>query len=234
MDWKILTFIMHRLSIISPTLQESAFISATLSALQPLRTRGHEVIVVDGGSTDTTCDLARPLADAVLCVDRGRARQMNAGAKLARGDVLWFLHADTMPPQDADHCILEGLAGGYEWGRFDVRLSGNRLLLRGVERTMNRRSRLTGIATGDQAIFVKRALFVASGGFPDIELMEDIAFTRTLKRSGRPCCLHEIVITSSRRWETNGLLRTILLMGWLRLAYAAGAKPARLSRYYRQ
>ncbi len=222
-----------RLSIIVPCLNEAPGIEACLKALGPLRARGGEVIVVDGGSRDGTSELARPLADRVLQNPRGRGRQMNAGVREAKGEVLLFLHADTLLPERADVLILEGLKkSGKVWGCFDVRLSGGAPWLRLVERLMNLRSRLTGIATGDQVIFVGREAFDAAGGFPDIPLMEDIALSSALKRLSRPLCLSTPVITSSRRWETLGILRTILLMWWLRLRYFLGADPAQLVKVY--
>jgi rSAM/selenodomain-associated transferase 2 len=222
-----------RLSIIIPTLNEAAAIVPTLTGLQALRAAGHEVIVMDGGSTDATCSLAAPFADQLLHSERGRARQMNCGAAAARGEVLVFLHADTLLPEGADRVIRTGLAQtGARWGRFDVHLSGSHPLLRVVETLMNGRSRLTGIATGDQAIFVRRDVFEQAGGFPDIPLMEDIAISRILRRFSRPLCVRERVITSSRRWERRGIVRTVLLMWWLRLAYAFGVDPQRLVRRY--
>ncbi|MEQ6341430.1 MAG: TIGR04283 family arsenosugar biosynthesis glycosyltransferase [Gammaproteobacteria bacterium] len=220
----------RHISIIVPTLNEAHGITATLTPLQALRQAEHEVIVVDGGSTDDTVVHAAPLADRLVTAPRGRARQMNAGAAAATGDVLLFLHADTMLPLDAAAHITAGQS--HHWGRFDVRLTGAHPLLRIVESMMNLRSRLTGITTGDQALFVERALFLAVGGFPEQPLMEDIALSRTLKRYGRPLCLRAKVTTSSRRWEQNGVCSTILLMWRLRLAYFLGADPARLARLY--
>ncbi len=221
-----------RLSIILPTLNEAHGIVPCLQPLQALRTRGHEIILADGGSRDATVTLAEPWVDKVIHSGRGRAVQMNAGARAAQGDVLLFLHADTRLPADADALILNALQA-RGWGRFDVRLSGAQPLLRVVATLMNWRSRLTGIATGDQAIFVRRALFEKVGGFPEIPLMEDIALARALKKCGPPLCLKQRVLTSSRRWEQQGILRTIFLMWRLRLAYALGADPAQLvKRYY--
>ncbi|HLA75069.1 MAG TPA: TIGR04283 family arsenosugar biosynthesis glycosyltransferase [Gammaproteobacteria bacterium] len=221
------------LSIIIPTFNEAAAIIPTLRALQPLRQTGREVIVADGDSQDGTPELARPWADHVLRTGRGRAEQMNAGARAASGEILLFLHADSLLPTHADQLISEGLQQTHtEWGRFDVRLSGRHPLLRVVEQLMNWRSRLTSIATGDQAIFVSRAWFNKVGGFPSIPLMEDIALSRALKRLGPPLCLRARVITSSRRWEQHGIMRTILLMWRLRLAYALGADPQQLHRQY--
>ncbi len=223
-----------RLSIILPTLDEAAGIVDQLKALQPLRDRGHEVIVVDGGSVDRTVDLARPLADRVLTAPRGRALQMNAGAGEARGDVLLFLHADTALPGRADELVSGSLMGNDRvWGRFDVRIEGRHPMLRVVAFMMNLRSRLTGIATGDQALFVTRAAFAQAGGYPAIALMEDIALCAALKRISRPACLRARVTTSGRRWEKHGVARTILRMWRLRLAYFLGAEPARLARGYK-
>lgn len=225
----------RQLSIVVPCLDEAAGIVAALDQLQPLRRRGVEVIVVDGGSHDDSVALASSLVDRILTAPRGRASQMNAGAAGARGDVLLFLHADCMLPVDADRSIIDGLAtSGRRWGRFDVRLQGANPLLGVVGFLMNWRSRLTAIATGDQAIFVSRELFAAAGGFPAIALMEDVAFSRTLKSHGAPLCLHECITASSRRWERHGVLRTILLMWRLRLAYFFGADPAALARQYGQ
>lgn len=222
-----------RISVIIPALNEAETIEQLLSDLGPLRSEGHEVIVADGGSTDATISRASPLADRIVSSSRGRARQMNAGAREATGDLFWFLHADSHPPDDATHSILHALQDGRHWGRFDIRLSGGQPLLRIVEGLMNLRSCLSGIATGDQGIFVTRDLFLAAGGFPDIPLMEDIALSKALRRHARPACLRTKLVTSSRRWEENGIWRTILLMWRLRLAYALGADPARLvKRYY--
>jgi rSAM/selenodomain-associated transferase 2 len=225
---------MARLSIIMPVLDEGDRIAGALDALAELRALGVEVIVVDGGSQDATVQRARLRADQVLSAPRGRGVQMNAGAAKASGDVLLFLHADTRLPAEAERLVLDGLArSGRSWGRFDVTIEGRPAMLRLVAVTMNLRSRLTDIATGDQAIFVKRDVFLAAGGYPAIPLMEDIALSKRLKRTGRPLCIRERVTTSGRRWETDGVFHTILLMWRLRLAYFLGADPARLARRYR-
>jgi rSAM/selenodomain-associated transferase 2 len=224
---------MSKLSIIMPVLDEGEGIAAALDALAALRARGSEVIVVDGGSRDTTVQQARPRADRVILASRGRAAQMNAGAKQASSDVLLFLHADTRVPADVDHVVLKGLEGsGRVWGRFDIKIDGRAPVLAAVAWFMNLRSRLTGIATGDQAMFVRRGAFQAVGGFPAIALMEDIALCKRLKRVSRPLCLRELVTTSGRRWEKKGVLSTIILMWRLRLAYFFGADPKELARQY--
>ncbi len=220
------------LSIILPVLDEAANIRAALEALAPLRANGAELIVVDGGSRDGTSDIARALADVVIAAPRGRGAQMNAGAAIARGEVLLFLHADTRLPRDADRLVLDGLAWSKaKWGHFAVRIEGHRLLAV-VAAAMNWRARLSAIATGDRAIFVRRETFARIGGFPDIALMEDIALSRKLKRISPPLALHARVTTSGRRWAKYGLVRTILLMARLRLAFFFGAKPAALARRY--
>lgn len=224
-----------RLSIIIPVLNEAAQIAAMLAPLQPLRAQGHEVIVVDGGSDDGTADYARALCDQLLNAPRGRARQMNVGAEVAQADVLWFLHADTLASVTAADTLVTTLSQSHlNWGRFDVRLSGSHPLLRVVETLMNVRSRWSGIATGDQGIFVRRDLFERLGGYPDIPLMEDIALSRLLKLQGAPVCLRERLVTSSRRWEQHGVARTIILMWRLRFAYWRGVSPDRLAVRYRQ
>jgi rSAM/selenodomain-associated transferase 2 len=217
-----------KLSIIVPALNEAQGIGEALQALQPLRRLGHELIVVDGGSADGTAELAVASCDRVLRSARGRAVQMNAGARVASGDALLFLHADTRLPPESDSLIEEGLKRRL-WGRFDVEIDSAHALLKVVSRAMNLRSRLSGIATGDHAIFVRRDAFA---GFPEIALMEDVAFSREMKRRGPPACLRSRVRTSGRRWEARGVVRTILLMWRLRLLYFLGAPPERLARRY--
>ena len=221
------------LAIIVPALNEAAGIVAALTTLAPLRTRGAELIVVDGGSVDGTPALAEAWADRVIAVPRGRARQMNAGAALARAPVLLFLHADTRLPDAADRLIQAAIAQGAGWGRFDVRISGRARMLRVVAVMMNLRSRLTGIATGDQAIFVTRIAFERAGGFPDQPLMEDIELSLRLRQQAPPACLRDRVVTSGRRWEQRGVWRTILLMWRLRWRYWRGVSPQVLAEAYR-
>jgi rSAM/selenodomain-associated transferase 2 len=224
-----------RLSIVMPALNESARIAESLQALAPLRRRGVEVIVVDGGSTDGTAALAEPWADRVLSSPRGRARQMNAGAAQARADALLFLHADTALPDQALHAIEAALVDPHtQWGRFDVRIDGRPRLLRLVAWLMNLRSRRSGIATGDQAIFVRRSAFQRVGGFPDQPLMDDIELSRRLRRWSPPACLRMRVTTSGRRWEQRGVWRTIALLWRLRWMYARGASAERLAALYRR
>jgi len=223
-----------RLSVIIPALDEAQGIAATLRSIAPVRGQGGEVIVVDGGSRDQTREIAGRHADHVATGEPGRARQMNAGAAIARGDLLWFLHADTRVDAAAlqmlDRIVRDP---DVRWGRFGVRLDSRRPLLRLTASLMNQRSRLTGIATGDQGIFVRAAVFRELGGFPLQPLMEDIELSRRLRQQARPCCLPVALTTSARRWEDNGAWPTILLMWRLRLAYWRGADPATLAARYR-
>ncbi|HEX6019348.1 MAG TPA: TIGR04283 family arsenosugar biosynthesis glycosyltransferase [Burkholderiaceae bacterium] len=222
-----------RLTIVVPALDEAAQIAASLQPLQPLRRRGVEVIVVDGGSSDATAALAGPLADRVLRSARGRARQMNAGAAQARAETLLFLHADTRLPDDALQAIETALVDPRaHWGRFDVRIEGRPPLLKVVSRLMNLRSRASGIATGDQAIFVRRSAFVRAGRFPEQPLMEDIELCLRLRRWSAPVCLLQRVSTSGRRWERDGVWRTVALMWRLRWLYRRGTPPERLAKLY--
>lgn len=222
-----------KITAIIPALNEASGIQSTLKCLQLFRNAGHEVIVVDGMSNDDTFARARPLADHVLTAPNGRASQMNAGARIAQGEVLWFLHADCLPPVDAGHLILDALKNNdVAWGHFDVRLSGSGFLYRTIELMMNGRSRLSGIATGDQGIFITQNLFKQVGGFPDILLMEDVAISRRLRTCEWPICLRQKLTASSRRWEKRGVWRTVLMMWCLRLAYALGADPHKLARLY--
>ena len=223
----------RRLSVIVPVLDEAAGIVASLAALAPLRARGHELIVVDGGSRDATAELSRSHADAVIASPRGRARQMNAGAARAQGEVLLFLHADTTLPASADTAIVHALANGASWGRFDVKIEGRSAMFPLIAALMNLRSRWSGIATGDQAIFVRRDVFTRVGGFPEQPLMEDIELSRRLHALSRPACLRERVLTSGRRWDQHGVWRTILLMWRLRWRYWRGASPETLAKAYR-
>jgi rSAM/selenodomain-associated transferase 2 len=221
------------LTIVMPALNEADGIGAALQALQPLRAIGVEVVLADGGSGDGTPALAAPWVDTVLATPRGRALQMNAGAAAARGQVLLFLHADTRLPPRADVLVRQAIAGGARWGRFDVHIDGRPRMLRVVAASMNLRSRLSGIATGDQALFVTRQAFDQVGGFPAQPLMEDVEVSRRLKRLGPPACLRARVSTSGRRWEQRGVWRTIVLMWALRWRYWRGESAARLAEAYR-
>jgi rSAM/selenodomain-associated transferase 2 len=226
-----------RLAIIVPVLNERATIEPALQRLAPLRERGARIIVVDGGSNDGTLHTAAPHADRAIVAPRGRALQMNAGARDATAsdaDVLLFLHADTELPPEADRLIFRALSNARRvWGRFDVQIVGRSRWLPIVAFLMNWRSRLTGICTGDQAIFVTRGAFVALEGFAPIALMEDIEFSKRAKRLSAPLALPARVRTAGRRWDTHGAWRTIVLMWRLRLAYYLGADPDELARRYR-
>ncbi|QPK61977.1 TIGR04283 family arsenosugar biosynthesis glycosyltransferase [Methylomonas sp. LL1] len=223
-----------KLSVVIPVLNEAGQIAAKLGALQPLRA-DCELLLADGGSDDGSRIVAEVLVDKVLQAPCGRAKQMNVGAMAAQARVLLFLHADTRLPDEAVRRILRAVADGYQWGRFDVEFDDPRPVFKLIAFMMNWRSRLTGIATGDQALFVTRSAFQAVGGFPEIALMEDIAISRRLKKLGKPCCPRDKVITSARRWRKHGILNTILLMWRLRLAYFFGADPGELAvQYYRR
>lgn len=220
-----------KISIIIPVLNEEKTIAKTLRSLEQLAP--HESIVVDGGSGDRTVKISRQFAVRVFCSERGRARQMNCGARRASGDVLLFLHADTRLPPSAFVDIAAAFADPHcLGGRFDVEIDGRHWMCKIIGALISYRSRATRIGSGDQAIFVRRQIFEQIGGYPDVPLMEDIAFCRALKALGRVACLRSRVVTSGRRWEVDGVWRTILKMWTLKLLYLAGVSPARLKRYY--
>lgn len=219
-----------RLSVVLPVLNEAARLPDLLARLATLDA---QIIVVDGGSRDGSPDIARTAGVSVIDSPPGRARQMNAGADAADGEVLLFLHADTVLPADAGRLIRDALSGGRVWGRFDVVIEGRPKMLRVVATMMNLRSRLTGIATGDQAMFVTRAAFDAVGGFPGQPLMEDIELSARLLRQSRPACIGVPVRTSGRRWEQRGVWRTIALMWRLRRDYWRGVPASELAERYR-
>ncbi len=219
------------ISIIIPVLNEEAAIENLLQQLQVYRHQGHEVIVVDGGSSDNTLLIVEPLTDRLIVSTPGRAEQMNRGAESARYDTLWFLHADTVLPENAVVHIQKALQQ-KAWGRFNVRLSGSHLMFSLIAVMMNLRSCITGIATGDQGIFVKKTTFNKVAGFSALPLMEDIDISKKLKQVSPPACLREKLVTSSRRWEKNGIIKTILLMWWLRLAFWLGVSADKLARQY--
>lgn len=219
------------ISIIIPTLNEEQSIVKCLTALKPYRDYC-EIIVVDGGSVDNTKPLAKPLCDKLISSAKGRAVQMNAGAENTEGDVLIFLHADTFLPEQALYKIAQNINQHQQWGRFDIKLSGNHPMLKVIAWLMNYRSRLTGIATGDQVIFLTKQLFESVGQYPVITLMEDIALCKKLKQISPPICLKAKVISSGRRWEQFGVFKTILLMWSLRLRYFLGEDPQILAYLY--
>ncbi len=219
-------------SIIIPTLNEQKSIADCLSALQPLRQHA-EIIVVDGNSTDNTIEIATPLADKVFRCETGRAMQMNCGASHAVGEILLFLHADTSLPNHALNLISANI-GNKVWGRFDIQLIGSHWMLPVIAQMMNWRSRFSGIATGDQVIFVRKSAFEQSGGYPEIALMEDIALSKQLKNLSPPLCLNAKVQSSARRWLQFGVFQTILLMWSLRLGYFFAENPENLSQLYKK
>lgn len=220
------------LCIVIPVLNEGTQLPHCLRALQPYRTRGARIVVVDGGSSDESRRIAEQHADIVLSGPRGRGAQMNAGAAACPANAYLFLHADSRLPTSADTDIRRALIGGHQWGRFDVQIRGRHPLLPLVARLMNMRSRVTGIATGDHALFVRHDLFMSVNGFSEMPLMEDIELCRVLLRYGPPACLRAVVQTSGRRWDQDGFLRTLGLMWSLRLAYSLGVSPKRLAPLY--
>lgn len=219
-------------TIVIPTLNEELEVQSCLLPLQRFREQDVEVIVVDGGSFDKTPELVDGYCDQYISMERGRAIQMNAGTLRAKGEIIFFLHVDTRLPDNFLELISSMSVNGFYWGRFDVKLSGQHWLFRVIETMMNLRSRLTGIVTGDQVIFLSKNLYREVGGFPEIELMEDIEMSRKLKNITSPLCLREKVMTSSRRWEKNGIISTMVRMWWLRFSYFIGVDPVKLVKDY--
>ncbi len=222
-----------KLSIIVPVLNEAQALPLLLERLLPMLRHGCEVIIADGGSDDGSAEIAQCAGFTLVRAAHGRARQMNAGAARASGAMLLFLHADTQLPDGAGALVAQALSGSQHWGRFDVCIAGRPFMLQVVGRMMNLRSRLTGIATGDQAMFVTRAAFDTVGGFPDQPLMEDVELSKRLRAISRPVCITRCVTTSGRRWETHGVWRTILLMWRLRWQYWRGVPASQLAQAYR-
>lgn len=220
-----------QLSFIIPTFNETEQLPQLMPQLQKIISLGHEVLIVDGGSTDATVEELQQHGFSVLQSQLGRAKQMNTGAHLATNETLVFLHADTLLPENALGKIQQACQQQV-WGRFDVSFSENDIIFKMIAAMMNFRSCISGVVTGDQCVFVDRELFERVEGYPDIPLMEDIALSKRLKNYSMPVCLHDRVITSARRWKQKGVIRTILLMWYLRLAYVLGVSPSRLHRAY--
>ena len=224
---------LDNISIVVPVLNEASSLEGFLRPLYESCAKDCEILVVDGGSEDNSVQIAEKYSHKVITSPAGRARQMNAGAEYATGSILLFLHADTVLPEDFQNLIINEMQKkNKSWGRFDVSLSGKQFMFRVIENLMNFRSSVTGIATGDQAIFLRKSLFESVGGFSDMPLMEDIEFCEKLKQKESPLCLKQRVLTSSRRWEEYGIWRTIILMWQLRLAYFLGKDPVLLKRKY--
>ncbi len=223
---------MSRYTIITPVLDDARALERLLDSLYRADARGTH-IVVDGGSRDDSVAVAEARGCTVIRSEPGRAVQLANGIAAAEAGWLWMLHADTVVPRAAVETLAsisgEGAPG---WGRFDVTLADPRLALRVIGAMMNLRSRLTGICTGDQGIFVHTALLDVIGGMPNLPLMEDIELSKRLKRVARPRCPRIAIETSARRWRHHGVVRTVLLMWWLRLAYWVGVSPVRLARMY--
>lgn len=223
------------ISIIIPVLNEEKNISAALENVERLNGE-KEIIVVDGGSIDNTMDIVKKKGIMLLSSQKGRGCQMNRGAEIANGDTLLFLHADTTLPENAITRIAETIKNHkIVGGRFDVRFDDDRFVFKLIAFLMNWRSRLTGIFTGDQAIFIRKSVFKDIGGYLEIPLMEDIALSKKMKRTGRVACLGDSTITSAKKWKEEGIIKTILLMWFLRLLYFFKISPRFLSRiYYRK
>lgn len=230
---------MTKISIIVPVLNEAEQLPELLLHLQQWKNQSCDIIVVDGGSSDHSLQLLEKSSFTILHSERGRARQMNLGAQFAQSNILLFLHADTRLPENAKKLVLAALASEQEhWGRFDVALRAENQTF--YQQTMyaiiswfiNQRSRLSGIATGDQAIFVKHSTFTSIGGFVEQPLMEDVELCRQLKKIASPICLKEKVTTSARRWQSKGVWRIIWLMWSLRFAYWRGVSADELARRY--
>lgn len=224
--------LMKKYSVIIPALNEADYIGPTLERLQAARARGHEVILVDGGSADDTCGVAAGMVDQVLQCAPDRAGQMNQGARSARGDIFIFLHADTWLHNEFDRVLDKRDISERSWGHFDIRLSGRHIMFRCIERLMNLRVRLTGIVTGDHSIFIGRHLFRQMNGYANIPLMEDVELTGRLNDSSLPIRIRQTVTSSSRRWEQHGIARTVLLSWTLRSCYALGFDPRDLVKQY--
>ena len=220
------------LTIVIPVLNEARILPARLEALQFVRSRNVELIVVDGGSTDDSLDIARPLCDRTLKAPAGRAKQMNEGARQASSEWLLFLHADTRLEAEAFEALLEALSGDPDWGWFDVRIEGKHPFLTLTAAMMNARAGLTKVATGDQGLFVRKTLFDAVGGFPDMPLMEDVALSKVLRDIAKSTVVRTPLVTDGRRWDQGGWFRTVLRMWGLRFAFWAGVGPDRLANYY--
>ncbi|ARQ00887.1 TIGR04283 family arsenosugar biosynthesis glycosyltransferase [Pseudorhodoplanes sinuspersici] len=221
------------LSIIVPVLNEARTITNALTALKPFRQRGVEVIVVDGGSDDDTAQLAQPLADRVIRGPRGRAAQMNEGAKAASGFIFLFLPSEITLPADADTQVMYGRARDTSvWGRFDMRLTGQHALLPIAARILNWRSRMSGIASSEQAIFIQRETFFRLGGFPDMPVMDDVEMSKRLKAISPPICVASRVTVPARRFDREGFWTTLRMMWLMRFRYRMGMKPAEILKRY--
>ena len=220
------------ISVIIPVLNEAKILDQTLSQLEK-QLEAHELIIVDGGSEDETVTIAKTYGRVILSA-RGRARQLNAGAAAATGDTLLFLHADVRLDLGAIKAVEIAMAFGYAGGAFKQRIEGAHLLYRLIERGANFRAKRLRVFYGDGGTFISRAGFYQIGGFPDIPIMEEIRFSRKLRRLGKTILVEPGIHISARRWEQNGIIRTTLLNWFITTLYFLKVSPARLVRLYRQ
>ncbi len=224
---------MQKFSFIIPVLNEESFFVEQTKIFTSLLEQGHEVIVVDGGSTDQSVVIAEQIGCICISTNPSRGHQLHIGAKKSSNQILVFMHADTLlPPSGLGNIrnVMEK-ANNY-WGRFNVVFTNQKLVFKVIAWFMNKRSCLTGIVTGDHTFFMKREIYFNSGGFSDIPIMEDIELSKKLRKYSRPVCLSEKVITSSRKWEQQGVLKTILLMWYLRLLFYVGVPAEKLAKRY--
>lgn len=215
-----------------PVLNEASGIDHSLQTLLKTLQARWQVVVCDGGSVDATLERLAAYPVQVVKAQAGRAVQMNAGAGCATGPLLVFLHGDTRLPNHFNQLMEAFLDSDFEWGRFDVTLDNPRWPFRMIAWFMNQRSAITGVCTGDQTLFMRRDFFQRMGGYAELPLMEDVEFSLRARVQARPLRIRVPVVTSSRRWSRHGVVRTILLMWWLRLAYRLGVSPQRLQRWY--
>ncbi len=220
------------IAIVIPVRNEAAMLPQALQRLKALQ-GVDEIVFVDGESSDGSAALIQAAGFICLLSTAGRAKQMNMGTAQTKSEIILYLHVDTAISSSHISDIKKTYNQAFAYGRFDVSLSNKRLTYRIISFFINLRSCLSKVATGDQGIFVRRTMFEAVGGYPEIPLMEDIALTKALRRKGKVLCLRNKLETSSRRWEQHGVMRTVWLMWKLRFLYWLGVSPEKLAGMYR-